>query len=94
MPISNLLIASKLLELLDTRQVVGHLKSNNLLHDRQSAYRFGFSTNTAVLLVLPVIVKAVDEGDVAILALFNHVSSVRIGQPCDFTPDTYISHSV
>jgi hypothetical protein len=70
-PISNLPIASKLLERLVARQVVGHLKSNDLLPDRQSAYRSGFSTETAILRVLSDILEAVDEGDVAILALFD-----------------------
>ena len=70
-PISNLSIASKLLERLVARQVVSHLQSNNLLPDRQSAYRSGFSTETAILRVLSDILEAVDEGDVAILALFD-----------------------
>ena len=39
--------------------------------DRQSAYRSGFSTETAILRVLSDILEAVDEGDVAILALFD-----------------------
>jgi hypothetical protein len=70
-PISNLPIASKLLERFVARQVVGHLKSNDLLPDRQSAYRSGFSTETAILRVLSDILEAVDDGDVAVLALLD-----------------------
>jgi len=43
-PISSLPIASKLLKWFVARQVVGHLKSNNLLSDHQSAWWSGFST--------------------------------------------------
>jgi hypothetical protein len=46
-PISNLTVASKLLERLVARQVIDHLQSINLLPDQQSAYRPGFSTETA-----------------------------------------------
>ena len=69
--ISNLYVASKILERLVARQVVDHLQSNNLLPDQQSAYRPGFSTATAILWVLSDILQAVDEGDVAALALFD-----------------------
>jgi len=37
--LSNLPITSKLLDRFVARQVVGHLESNNLLPDRQSAYQ-------------------------------------------------------
>jgi hypothetical protein len=51
--------------------VVNHLTSNDLLPDRQSAYRPGFSTETAILRVFSDILEAVDDGDVAVLALFD-----------------------
>ena len=70
-PISNLSVASKLLERLVAMQVIDHLQSNNLLPEQQSAYRPGFSTETAILRVLSDILQAVDERDVAALALFD-----------------------
>jgi len=70
-PISNLSVASKLLERLVASQVVDHLQSNNLLPNQQSAYRPGFSTETAILRVLSDILQAFDEGDVAASALFD-----------------------
>jgi hypothetical protein len=70
-PISNLSVASKLLERLVARQVIDYIQSNYLLPDQQSAYRPNFSTETAILRVLSDVLQAVDEGDVAILALLD-----------------------
>jgi hypothetical protein len=51
-PISNLSVASKLLERLVARQVIDYIQLNYLLPDQQSAYRPNFSTETAILRVL------------------------------------------
>jgi len=47
-PISNLPVLSKLLERLVSQQLVAYLKDNDLLPDRQSAYRAYHTTETAV----------------------------------------------
>jgi len=70
-PISNLSVLSKLLELLVSQQLVAYLKDNDLLPDRQSAYRAYHSTETAVLRVLSDILLALDSGDIAVLTLLD-----------------------
>jgi len=68
-PISNLTVLSKLLEKLVARQLIDYLSDNNLLPDRQSAYRAFRSTETAIAGLLPNILLALDAGDIAALAL-------------------------
>jgi hypothetical protein len=70
-PISNLPVLSKLLERLVARQLIDHLNFNKLLPDLQSAYRAHHSTETAVLKVLADILRAIDRGDLAVLALLD-----------------------
>jgi hypothetical protein len=70
-PISNLSVLSKLLERLVARQLLDYLNTSRLLPDQQSAYRAYHSTETAVLKVLSDILLAVDEGDLAVLALLD-----------------------
>ena len=48
-----------------------NLKNNGLLHQLQSAYQPGHSTETAVLKVLSDVLLAVDDGNMAVLALLN-----------------------
>jgi len=64
-------VASELLERLVARQMIDYLQSNNFYYINTSAYRPGFSTETATLRVLSDILQAVDEGDVVVLALFD-----------------------
>jgi len=47
-PITDIPVTANFLEQFVASQVVGHLMSNNLLPDHQSAYRSGFSTETTV----------------------------------------------
>jgi len=61
----------KSLERLVSQQLVAHLKENDLLPDRQSAYRAHHSTETAVLSVLPDILLALDSGNIAVLTLLD-----------------------
>ena len=69
--ISNLPVLSKLLERLVAKQLLSHLDEFKLLPDLQSAYRSYQSTETAVLKVLSDILTAVDNGDLAMLALLD-----------------------
>ena len=62
---------SKLLERLVDRQLLDYLTAAKLLPDLQSAYRAHHSTETAVLKVLADILRAVDGGDLAVLALLD-----------------------
>jgi len=70
-PISNLSVLLKVLKRLVSQQLVAYLKDNNLLPDRQSAYRAPHSTETAVLRVLSDILLALDSGDIAVLTLLD-----------------------
>jgi len=70
-PISNLSVLSKSLERLVSQQLVAYLRENDLLPDRQSAYRAHHSTETAVLRVLSDILLALDSGDIAVLMLLD-----------------------
>jgi len=68
-PISNLPVLSKVLERLVAKQLLSYLDEHKLLPELQSAYRAHHSTETAVLKVLSDILTAVDNGDLAMLAL-------------------------
>jgi len=70
-PIPNLPMLSKLLERLVARQMLEYLVEGGLLPDTQSAYRAYHSTETAVLKVQSDILRAVDGGDLAVLALLD-----------------------
>jgi len=70
-PVSNLSFLSKLIERVVVRQFVSHLNESGLFVPVQSAYRAHHSTETALLKVLNDLLLAVDEGDVAILALLD-----------------------
>jgi len=70
-PIANLPVLSKVLERLVAKQLLSHLDEFKLLPDQQSAYRAHHSTETAVLNVLSDILTAVDNGDLAMLALLD-----------------------
>jgi hypothetical protein len=70
-PISNLSVMSKLLERLVAKQLVEYLTSSGLLPALQSAYRSNHSTETAVLKVLTDILRAIDTGNLAVLALLD-----------------------
>ena len=53
------------------QQLVTYLRVNDLLPDRQSAYRAHHSTETAVLRVLADILLALDSGNLAVLTLLD-----------------------
>jgi hypothetical protein len=70
-PISNLPVISKLFERLVARQLMYYLTAADLLPARQSGFRPGHSTETAILRVLSDILQSVDRGDVAVLILLD-----------------------
>ena len=70
-PISNLSVLSKLLERLVAHQLPDYLNSSRLMPDLQSAYRANHSTETAILKVLGDILRAVDNGDLALMTLLD-----------------------
>jgi hypothetical protein len=70
-PISNLTVLSKSLERLVARQIIDYLTEYRLLPELQSAYRVHHSTETAVLKVLADILRAIDQGDLAVLTLLD-----------------------
>ncbi|CAL1671726.1 unnamed protein product [Lasius platythorax] len=70
-PISLLCSGSKVMERIVFEQVVDYLETNYLLDDFQSAYRKGFSTQTALLRVLDSMREAVDKRMVTVMVLFD-----------------------
>ena len=72
--ISNLPFLSKIIERVVVKQFIHHADQNGLLLVRQSAYRRSHSTESAVLVVHN-IVRAIDDGHVAALALLDHSSA-------------------
>lgn len=70
-PISNLSFASKLVEKVVFSQVTAYLAQNDLWPKLQSGFRQFHSTESAVLKVLSDIFSAIDQGNVALLALLD-----------------------
>ena len=70
-PISNLSVASKLLERIAAKQLIAYLEKSALLPRLQSAYRTGHSSKTAVLKVLSDILLGIDAGDLSVLVLLD-----------------------
>jgi Reverse transcriptase (RNA-dependent DNA polymerase) len=70
-PISNFLVLYKTLERVVARQLIDYLNAAEILPDVQSAYRAHHSTETAVLKVLADILRAVDSGELAALAMLD-----------------------
>ena len=70
-PISNLSFLSKLVERAVAARLTTHIESQQLLPQRQSAYRPHHSTETAVVAVHDRIVQAVDSGGVCALVLLD-----------------------
>ncbi len=70
-PISNLSFLSKITERIVLSQMNDHLVSNNLFNSRQSAYRPGHSTETALLRITNDLLTSLDCGKVSVLALID-----------------------
>ena len=70
-PISNLSFISKTLERLVAKRFIGHAEKYKLLSNRQSAYRYHHSTETAVVAVHNNLVRAIDDHNVSALVLLD-----------------------
>ena len=70
-PVSNLPYLSKLLERAVADQLKTHLDVNSLYVKYQSAYRYGHSTETALVRVLSDLLSMIDGGDAALLVLLD-----------------------
>ena len=70
-PVSNLSFFSKILEKVVLSQILTHINSNRLISQSQSAYRPGYSTETALLKVTNDLLTAMDNNDVSILTLLD-----------------------
>ncbi len=70
-PISNLSFLSKVIERAAAARLSAHIESQRLLPCRQSAYRDGHSTETAIIAVHDELVRSIDSGDVCALVLLD-----------------------
>lgn len=70
-PVSNLSFVSKLIERAVASQLASHLRDNDLMEPRQSAYRPGHSTETALLSIHNEIVCALGDGKAVLLVLLD-----------------------
>lgn len=70
-PISLLSAPAKVLEKEVQKQLAEFLESNKLLHDSQSGFRSGYSTETALLEVSEIIRETIDQGNCAMLVLLD-----------------------
>ena len=70
-PVSNLKYISKLIECVILEQLSEHLLANNIYEPMQPAYRYGHSTETALLKVQNDILKNMDNQRVTIMLLLD-----------------------
>ena len=70
-PVANLLFLSKVMKHIFHKQMTAHLVMNDMLPEFQSAYRKGYSMETAVLKVFSDIVDAIEKGQYALLSLLD-----------------------
>ncbi len=70
-PVSNLSFISKIIEAAVVEQYIQHLRENDLLDDKQSAYKQYHSTETLLLKVQNEILSNMDNGEVTILVLLD-----------------------
>ena len=74
-PISLLSVLSKILEKLVAKQMIQYLNLHNLFDEKQSAYRKGHSTGTALLEISDHIFNALDSNQIAILTLLDYTKA-------------------
>ena len=74
-PISHLPFLSKVLQKVVASQLIEHLTTNGFLDDYQSAYRFGFSTETAPIKITDDILSALDKNSSLALVMIDMSSA-------------------
>ena len=74
-PVSNLCFIAKILEKLVLSQVSSYLNSHNLYNARQSAYRLGHSTETALLKVIYDLCLSLYKGNISVLSMLDFSSA-------------------
>ena len=70
-PISNLMFLSKCCEKVAASQFISHLRENKLEEIFQSAYKVGYSTESALLRVHNDVLFALDDGRCLMLVLLD-----------------------
>ena len=70
-PVANLSDSSKVFERIVHKQIVSYTATYNIFDPRQSGYRTGYSTQTALIRICDDIRKAIDERCLNILVLFD-----------------------
>ena len=70
-PISNLQFISKTIERVASPQLIDYLMENKIYPNLQSAFRKGYSTETALLLVQNDLLEALDSGHQALLVMLD-----------------------
>ncbi|KAL7288518.1 hypothetical protein TKK_0017262 [Trichogramma kaykai] len=70
-PIANLPHLARACDRIITQQMVAHLESNSLLSKVQSGFRNGYSTQTALLKGVGDLHRAVEDGHVTVIVLFD-----------------------
>ena len=70
-PVSNLPFTGKLMERCVIDQLIDHIHTNNLMEPIQSAYKLCHSTETALLKVKAVILKAMDNQEITCFVLLD-----------------------
>ena len=74
-PISNLPSLSKLMERITVKQLSEYCESNSLEEPQQSAYRRGFSTETALLKITNDLLLNMDNQHVSLLVLLDMIAA-------------------
>ena len=70
-PVSNLSFISKVLERIVYSQFLNHTTANKLIEKFQSAYKPGYSTETALIKVVKDMLNAIDNGNLSLLTLLD-----------------------
>ena len=69
--VSNLSVASQLLQRVVSSRIIAHLEKHQLLPPHQSTYRKGHSVETALTMVLSDLISSIDKGALGLLALLD-----------------------
>lgn len=70
-PLANLCEISKIFKRIVFKQIIHYLESNDILDSRQSNYRRGYSTQTALLRLTDDIRSKIDKRELTLLVVFD-----------------------